>query len=288
MLDCHYDWRRVLDVGDVVDVVLMDFTKAFDVVPHSLLLRKLASMGVCQLTLKWLRSFLSGRSQVVDDNSSLSFPGDVSSCVIQGNVIGPVLFTLYINDLPQAFPDCIIKLFSDDAKAYRITKNSLDRILLQLALNALCAWANEWCLILSLQKCLYLQLGYCNGSLSYTLNGHILKPCDAAKDLGVGLQCNLKPGMHCTEIAHKANTRANLIIKSFLSHDPSYFPAPSRCTFDHCLSTVRPFGVLTIRGILTLLKEFNALLLAKYFIYVICLLSAMRIVCYTLAWPAAS
>ena len=71
-----------------------------------------------------------------------------------------------------------------------------------------------------LQKCLYLQLGYCDGSLSYTLNGHILKPCDAAKDLGIGLQCNLKPGMHCTEIAHKANTRANLIIKSFLPHDP--------------------------------------------------------------------
>ena len=62
--------------------------------------------------------------------------------------------------------------------------------------------------------------------------------------------------MHCAEVAHKANTRANLIIKSFLSHDPSYFPAPSWCTFDHCLSTGRPFGVLTIRGILTLLKEY--------------------------------
>ena len=49
--------------------------------------------------------------------------------------------------------------------------------------------------------------------LSFTLNGYILKPCDAVKDLGVGLQCNLKPGMHCTEIAHKANTRANLITK---------------------------------------------------------------------------
>ena len=74
--------------------VLIDFTKAFDVVPHSHLLRKLASMGVCQLTLKWLRSFLSGRSQVVDVNSLLSSPGDVSSGIIQGSVKGPVLFTL--------------------------------------------------------------------------------------------------------------------------------------------------------------------------------------------------
>ena len=100
-------------------------------------------MGVCRLILKWLRSFLSGRSQVVDVDNSLSSPGDVSNGFIQGSVIGPVLFTLYIYDLLQACPDCIIELFADDAKAYRIMKNPHDCILLQSALNALCAWANK-------------------------------------------------------------------------------------------------------------------------------------------------
>ena len=149
--------------------------------------------------------------------------------------------------------------------------------------TALCAWANEWYLILSFQKCLYLQLGYCDGFLSYTLNGHILKPCDAAKDLDVGLQCNLKSGMHCTEIAHKANISVNLIIKSFLSHDPQLLSRAFKVYVLQLLEYCTPIWCPYNMGMLILLKEFNALLLAKYFTYVICLPSAMRTVCNTLA-----
>lgn len=220
MLECNYDWRCAIDVGDVVDVVLIDFSKAFDVVPHVLLLDKLALLGICTQTLRWLESFLSDRSQVVDVNGKSSTSKTVSSGVIQGSVIGPILFTFYVNDLPSACSDCQIEMFADDAKAYKVIRQPQHRVYLQSALNALCKWSKKWLLQLSVDKCIYLQLGYFDEAFSYSLDGHILKPQKQARDLGVTLQYNLKPGLHCTDIAHKASIRANLIIKSFLSHDP--------------------------------------------------------------------
>jgi len=223
MLDCNYEWRQALDNNNSVDVIFIDFSKAFDVVPHAKLIHKLAQMGICDQTLKWLQAFLAERRQVVDINGTISAPGAVTSGVVQGSVVGPILFVLYINDLPAACRDCIIALFADDAKAYKIIKTPQDRLLLQLSLTALWFWALKWDLQLSVDKCLYLQLGYTDQSLSYTLGTHILKPCNNVRDLGITIQSNLKPGMHCTEIAHKANIRAMLILKSFLSQDPQNF-----------------------------------------------------------------
>ena len=120
MLDCSYDWYNALDKSDKVDVVLIDFSKAFDVVPHSLLLNKLISLGVCSQTVKWLLEFLSDRHQVVDINGARSTSADVTSGINQGSVVGPVLLVLYINDLPFACPGCTIELFADDAKPYKV------------------------------------------------------------------------------------------------------------------------------------------------------------------------
>ena len=133
MLDCRYDWFKALDKGDNVDVVLIDFSKAFDVVPHSLLLDKLISLGTCSQTMKWLE-FLSDRHQVVDVNGARSTSADVTSGVIQESIVGPVLFVLHINDLPSACPGCTIELFADDAKPYKVIRSIHDRVVLQLSL----------------------------------------------------------------------------------------------------------------------------------------------------------
>ena len=216
MLGCRYVWCKVLDKGDKVDVVLIDFSKAFNVVPHSLLLNKLISLGVCSQTVKWLLEFLFDRHQVVDVIGARSTSADVTSGVIQGSVVGPVLFVLFINDLPSACPGCTNELFADDAKPYKVIRSIHDRVVLQSSLTALSAYARQWRLTVSLDKCLYLQLGYSDMSITYTLDDHILRPCSVAKDLGVTVQSNLRSGQHCTEIANKANTRAKLILKAFL------------------------------------------------------------------------
>ena len=206
-----------------MDVVLIDYSKAFDVVPHSLLLNKLISLGVCSQTVKWLLEFLSDRHQVVDVNGTRSTTANVTSGVIQGSIVGPVLFVLYINDLLSACPGCTIELFADDAKPYKVIRSIHDCVVLQSSLTVLCAYARQWRLTLSLDKCLYLQLGYSDMSITYTLNDQILRPCNVAKDLGVTVQSNLRSGQHCTEIANKANTRAKLILKAFLSRDPDIY-----------------------------------------------------------------
>ena len=74
---------------------------------------------------------------------------------------------------------------------------------------------------LSFDKYIYLQMGYCDESFTYVLGEHILKPCKSARDLGICVESNKKPCLHCTELALKANARSKLILKSFLSHDPS-------------------------------------------------------------------
>ena len=173
--------------------------------------------------MKWLLEFLSDRHQEVDVNGARSTSADVTSGVIQGSVVGLVLFVLYINDLPSACPGCTIELFADDAKLYKVIRSIHDRVVLQSSLTALCAYARQWRLTLSHDKCLYLQLGYSDMSITYTFDDHILRPCNLAKDLGVTVQSNLQSGQHCTEIANKANTRAKLILKAFSSRDPDIY-----------------------------------------------------------------
>ena len=91
--------------------------------------------------------------------------------------------------------------------------------MLQGSLNALCSWAEQHELALSLDKCLYLQVGYSDSTITYTVGS--LKPSQSVTDLGIVVQSNLKPGLHCTQVATKANARARLILKSFLSRDAS-------------------------------------------------------------------
>ena len=127
---------------------------------------------------------------------------------------------MYINDLPAYCPDCEIMLFADDVKAYKRIRSPSDRTVLQASLNNLCCWARDCELGIFTDKCYYLQLGYQNLTLIYKLNADIITLCTSVVDLGINVHSNLKYGLHCAIFASKANARAKLILKSFLSRKP--------------------------------------------------------------------
>ena len=109
------DVSQALDEGEDVDVIYLDFKKAFDKVPHRRLLAKLQSYGIQGKVLDWIQEFLTERKQRVVINGSESEWSDVTSGIPLGSVIEPTLFLVYINDMPDVI-DVLIKLFADDAK----------------------------------------------------------------------------------------------------------------------------------------------------------------------------
>jgi len=116
LLTAMDEWTEILDKGDSVDVLFLDFKKAFDSVPHERLLRKIHAYGLRGNLFNWMQSFLKGRKQRVSVNGSFSEWSDVLSGIPQGSVLGPLFFTIYINDLSPLMKNKVL-LFADDTKS---------------------------------------------------------------------------------------------------------------------------------------------------------------------------
>ena len=156
-----------------MDVIILDFEKAFDTVPHSLLLHKLHLYGIEGPIHQWLSSFLTKRQMKVVVEGELSSSSAVSSGVPQGTVLGPLLFLCHINDLPDVVKSQV-RLFADDCVLYRPIKSQRDHIKLQDDLSRLHEWACTWGMRFNTSKCQVMSI--CpKSSHFYNINGHILK-----------------------------------------------------------------------------------------------------------------
>ena len=134
---------EIVSDGGIVDAICFDFAKAFDSVPHQRLLSKLSAYGIDGHLFRWIQSFLLNRQQVVKVNGTESYSCDVKSGVPQGSVLGPLLFVIYINDLPE----CISSnsyLFADDTKIFRQISSKEDAKHLQDDIDALDSWSKTW------------------------------------------------------------------------------------------------------------------------------------------------
>src|SRR5437867_4960454 len=172
LLKCTDDWTKNLDNKVPTDIIYLDFAKAFDTVSHNMLYFKLQKFGITGDLLKWIIAFLSNRSQRVVINGVFSSFCKVSSGVPQGSVLGPLLFLLFINDLPEFLHDnvsCV--LFADDVKIYKDITSVADSEIMQSTLNEIQNWSLMWKLELSPHKCVVLHLGKNNPHFNYVLNG---------------------------------------------------------------------------------------------------------------------
>ncbi|KAK4824368.1 hypothetical protein QYF61_014028 [Mycteria americana] len=207
---------HVVDEGKAVDVVFLDFSKAFDTVPHSILLDKLASCGMRGFMVHWVKNWLKGRAQRAVMNGATSGWQPVSSGVPRGSILGPVLFNIFINDL-EAGVECTISKFADDTKQGGAVDSLEGQEALQRDLDRLEHWAMINGMKFNKSKCRILHLGWSNAGHKYKLGEEWLESSPAERDLGELVASRLNMSQQCALAAKRANRILGCIRHSITS-----------------------------------------------------------------------
>ena len=233
-----------IDVGSPVDIIYLDFQKAFDKVPHQRLLLKLKAHGIGDSITDWIEQWLTDRRQRVVVDGEVSNWKSVLSGIPQGSVLGPILFLIYINDLDDSITSNILK-FADDTKLFRKVNTDGDKQHLQNDLDRLVKWSEKWQMLFNFGKCKCLHIGHRNLNVNYKMGDTVLGTTVKEKDLGVTISADMKVSEQCGIAASKGNQilgliRRNITYKGKKLIIPLY-KAIVRPHLEYCIQAWRPY-----------------------------------------------
>ena len=206
------DIAKSMDSRSQIDMLILDFSKAFDTVPHLRLIEKLDHYGIRNNTKQWIKGWLTTRNQTVVVDGEVSEQVHVKSGVPQGTVLGPLMFLLYINDISNGVTSSI-RLFADDCLLYRTINDEKDTESLQSDLDQLVEWSERWQMDFNPTKCNTLKLTKKKSPINrdYTMKGHTLENVNHSKYLGVTLDKNLSWNNHVNVTTKKAHGTLNFL-----------------------------------------------------------------------------
>ena len=244
MLSFLEEITKWIDMGSPVDIIYLDFQKAFDKVPHQRLLLKLKAHGIGDSITDWIEQWLTDRRQRVVVDGEVSNWKSVLSGVPQGSVLGPILFLIYINDLDDSITSNVLK-FADDTKLFRKVNTDGDKQHLQNDLDRLVKWYEIWQMLFNFGKCKCLHTGHRNLNVNYKMGDTVLGTTVKEKDLGVTISADMKVSEQCGIAASKGNQilgliRRNITYKGKKLIIPLY-KAIVRPHLEYCIQAWRPY-----------------------------------------------
>ena len=203
LIEFFEEVTKCVDEGRAVDVIYMDFSKAFDKVPHGRLMKKVRMCGIEGKLADWIGNWLSDRRQRVVVDGKFSDWRPVASGVPQGSVLGPLLFVIFINDLEEGAEGWISK-FADDTKIGGVVDEVEGCCRLQRDIDRMQSWAEKWQMEFNPDKCEVIHFGRTNLNVDYRVKGRVLKNVEEQRDLGVHIHRSLKVATQVDRAVKKA------------------------------------------------------------------------------------
>ena len=214
----------IVDRGGPVDMVFLDLAKAFDKVPHNLLVQKLREKQVSEEIVQWTEDWLQRRVQRVVLNGQESEWTPVESGIIEGSVLGPTYFTVYIDDIDEKLEELsVYKKFADDRKLGQEMRTLQDKEKMQRALDGLVEWSATWGMEFNVAKCKVMHVGPKNPGHVYKMAGKELEVTEEEKDIGVTVTKDLRPTQQCRRAARTARGVLSQIQRAFHFRDKDTF-----------------------------------------------------------------